>query len=433
MTAEIAVMNTEAVALAADSAVTMRTRAGPKIYQSANKIFRLSRSAPIALMVYDSANFLHVPWETIAKSYRAARGEETFGKLTDHAQDFLRFMKQSKLLFPDDAREQHTRQTVYSLYFGILREIDRATEERLKQGPVSKKEIAEIASQTIKACSDYFAGVKKVRGAPNRDTTRKRLTPAIARARKALFGGFNLTAADSNRLAGIAVDSFSKDREMLVRSPSRAGVVIAGFGSDEIYPSVFEVVVETLLGPSLKAVKEQCTTVGPATLGAAILPFAQREIVDAFLQGIDPGYIKYLRGRWQHVIDTLGTKIADEAGLTGTKRTQVEAATKKHCQDAAGTDGTEIERMIQRDYVSPILDAVLMLPKDELGAMAESLVNLTSFRHKVSREAETVGGPIDVAVISKGDGLIWIKRKHYFEPELNPQYFATRFGGGSDQ
>jgi len=66
-----------------------------------------------------------------------------------------------------------------------------------------------------------------------------------------------------------------------------------------------------------------------------------------------------------------------------------------------------------------------MLPKDELAAMAESLVNLTSFKRKVTLETETVAGPIDVAVISKGDGFIWIKRKHYFKAELNPQFFAN--------
>ncbi|MEA1869822.1 MAG: hypothetical protein U9N09_06735 [Euryarchaeota archaeon] len=42
-------------------------------------------------------------------------------------------------------------------------------------------------------------------------------------------------------------------------------------------------------------------------------------------------------------------------------------------------------------------------------------------------DAETVAGPIDVAVISKGDGFIWIKRKHYFERELNPQFFANYY------
>jgi hypothetical protein len=42
-------------------------------------------------------------------------------------------------------------------------------------------------------------------------------------------------------------------------------------------------------------------------------------------------------------------------------------------------------------------------------------------------DPETVGGPIDVAVISKGDGFVWIKRKHYFVPELNHHFFANYF------
>jgi hypothetical protein len=78
-------------------------------------------------------------------------------------------------------------------------------------------------------------------------------------------------------------------------------------------------------------------------------------------------------------------------------------------------------------HIQPIIRAVSFLPKDELAAMAESLVNLTSFKRKISLDAETVGGPIDVAVISKGDGFIWIKRKHYFKPELNSGFFNNYF------
>jgi hypothetical protein len=42
-------------------------------------------------------------------------------------------------------------------------------------------------------------------------------------------------------------------------------------------------------------------------------------------------------------------------------------------------------------------------------------------------DAETVGGAIDVAVISKGDGFVWIKRKHYFRPELNGHFQENYF------
>ena len=39
----------------------------------------------------------------------------------------------------------------------------------------------------------------------------------------------------------------------------------------------------------------------------------------------------------------------------------------------------------------------------------------------------TVGGPIDVAIISKCDGFIWLKRKHYFDRAYNPQYFYSHY------
>ena len=72
------------------------------------------------------------------------------------------------------------------------------------------------------------------------------------------------------------------------------------------------------------------------------------------------------------------------------------------------------------------------LPKNELSEMAESLVSLTSLKRKVTLQEETVGGPTDVAVITKGDGLIWIKRKNYFPAELNPTYFTRGHGGGNE-
>ncbi|HEX4674084.1 MAG TPA: hypothetical protein VH209_02075, partial [Steroidobacteraceae bacterium] len=41
--------------------------------------------------------------------------------------------------------------------------------------------------------------------------------------------------------------------------------------------------------------------------------------------------------------------------------------------------------------------------------------SLIGRRHYRSRR-ESVGGPIDVAIISRIDGFVWVSRKHYFEP-----------------
>ena len=73
------------------------------------------------------------------------------------------------------------------------------------------------------------------------------------------------------------------------------------------------------------------------------------------------------------------------------------------------------------------MNTVVNLNKEDMADMAESIVYLTSLMKKVSPEEETVGGPVDVAVISKGDGFVWIKRKHYFSPELNPHFTNNYF------
>jgi len=80
----------------------------------------------------------------------------------------------------------------------------------------------------------------------------------------------------------------------------------------------------------------------------------------------------------------------------------------------------------QDAYINPILSIVGILPKEELAEMADSLVSLTSLKRRVSTDDETVGGPTDVALITKGDGLIWIKRKHYFDPALNTDFFNRK-------
>ena len=77
-----------------------------------------------------------------------------------------------------------------------------------------------------------------------------------------------------------------------------------------------------------------------------------------------------------------------------------------------------------------ILQKLLGLALVELAAMAEALVNLTKFRRRVTMERETVGGPIDVVVITKGDGFVWIRRKHYFASEYNPRVIARYAQGG---
>ena len=84
-----------------------------------------------------------------------------------------------------------------------------------------------------------------------------------------------------------------------------------------------------------------------------------------------------------------------------------------------------IEELIGNNLF-PIYKSIGALPFDELSNLCESLIKVTSLKRKVQSDLETVGGDVDVAIITKGDGFIWTKRKHYFDGDLNPQFFDRK-------
>jgi hypothetical protein len=110
----------------------------------------------------------------------------------------------------------------------------------------------------------------------------------------------------------------------------------------------------------------------------------------------------------------LREKLFDIAGQTLLKSESPEART---CSAAAmaklkETFEENLSREMQESHTDPLTRAVAGLPRHELAGLAEALVSITAFMARMSAdEKEAVGGPIDVALISKGDGFVWIKRK----------------------
>src|SRR6056297_4061946 len=102
MTAEVAILNREAVAIAADSAATVSDQTGQKIFSSANKIFSLSKHHPVGIMIYGNAIFMGVPWETIIKMFRKKLGDKKYDSLFEYGKEFIDFLKNGEQLFPKE-------------------------------------------------------------------------------------------------------------------------------------------------------------------------------------------------------------------------------------------------------------------------------------------------------------------------------------------
>jgi hypothetical protein len=423
MTAEIAVMNEEAIALAADSAVT-----GPKIFTSANKIFALSKYHPVAVMDFASAQFLQVPWETIIKQYRRELGEASFPTLDEHAEHFLDFFARNERLFPAVAQKRAVEQLARALYTAILQDAMGLFKARMDEGeePAGAEVVAGIEG-VIELHYKRWQQAKPRDGLPKtyRRTLRERYAAELESG-LAVFANVPISAQARQRLRQLFYWILMKD-DSFIRAPQRSGIVIAGFGHDDVFPRLRRFQFEVIAAGQLKYTEGNSLRIGP-DVRSAILPFAQDEEVVSFMTGMTPRVGKFLNEWWPSTLLRVVEEVGEKLGLSEEKREElIESYASRALelvQDSYGPDLGEFQR---EQNVDPILKIVAMLPKDELAAMAESLVNLTSFKRRVSEDAETVGGPIDVAVISRGDGFIWIKRKHYFMPELNPHFVANYY------
>ncbi len=429
MTAEIAVQNKHGVALAADSAITLRKTSTQKIYNSANKLFMLSKYHPIGVMVYGNAAYMGIPWETIIKFYREELGTTHCDKLVGFADNFFSFLCQSKALFPAQLQTQELIAMCHWVLNQVKAQIDECVKRLLnQQGSVSDDDVETCAKSVVEQKREEWQSLPRLDCFPAKfeEALLAKYSEELGNLIHAVFGDLPIEAL-RDKLLDICACRATREWWSL----NAGGIVFAGFGKNDIFPSVQAYTVEVIVNDALKMQHISALSNDMNETGAvSIMPYAQPDMVHRFIKGIDPEYHRAIfQLAKKHLGNTYSSKVLESAREKLGEEQVSELG--KILQRVAGEELTELDDSISElertKFVDPVLDIVGDLQKDDLAAMAESLVNLTSFKLKITAEAETVGGPIDVAVISKGDGFIWIKRKHYFNKDLNPTFFANYY------
>lgn len=75
--------------------------------------------------------------------------------------------------------------------------------------------------------------------------------------------------------------------------------------------------------------------------------------------------------------------------------------------------------IIKQELSAPLITAPM--PIQDAIDLAEFLVSLTTKFSRFTPGGPTVGGPIEIAAITKHEGFKWVKRKYYFDRNLNPE------------
>jgi hypothetical protein len=418
MTAEAAVMNRLGVALAADSAVSASVAANAdKIYSSSDKLFQLARRAPVGVLVYGNADLVGMPWETIIKGFRDDLGDTRFPHVVKYANALLSYIARSSKLFPIGEQRVHVGLLVDSLFLS-LRGLAQAARQRKSPPSASALDILEEAvNQSLQDARS--TDLLPILGPKAQQQVRRRYGDLVKEATKRVFDDLHPRRRTETLLQELAY-------QVLVRAffgPMQSGVVVAGFGDQEYTPSLYQFIIEEMVLGKPRAALVDAASIGSRNR-SSVHTFAQDDPAHAFMEGIDRNLNDYMTQTTRDVLSGLSTVVADIVAKRSPRIGNALRIPLRHELDRLGNEllGKWTER--RRLYWEPVVRIVSVLPKDELASMAEALVNLTKFRHRVTPASESVGGPIDVAIITKGDGFVWAKRKHYFDPALNPRVIA---------
>ncbi len=410
MSAEVILMNKNGIAIAADSAVTIGNKT--KIYNTADKMFMLSKYAPVGILIYNSASIMGIQLEIIIKQYRRKLGEKTFQTLKEYCDDFMSYC----IEFANNYSGEKIELEIINNQ--ILNKCDEIFRIVLS---MANKEVGKNSFKNDNELME-FINIKIIEIV---DRTNVEINDEVM---DDLYYNNILSKLDTSNIIDFCSESYkinlkeeTKKKIMLklndiIRNKKYwdrsnfTGIAITGYGDNEIFPVCIQIETLGIINNKVLKLNENSFQITHEQ-NSQIIPLAQTDVMDEFFLGINNEinqiYVKKFKN-----------------GIASEKD---ESVKNKIIQ--LNTSIEEEKNKLVKDRLMNIHRSLSFLPRDEMIYMAEGMINLTSFKRRLVLDnfSETVGGPIDIAFISKGDGFIWIKRKKYFDKEMNYVFTENYF------
>jgi hypothetical protein len=412
MTAEIVIMNTSGAALAADSALTYGKNR--KIFRSATKIFPLSTKHQVGVMIFSTPSYMDVPFDVVLRLFQDQLGDRQLPHLSDYMTEFLAFLRSEPRLIPEERQSfffscmchdlLSSKREEYLAALQAIPDIDEKGKKRLFAG-------------ILREARMKWAKAERAEGFD--DVPRESL--GDRHEEFDLVWGFFEDFPQGKRLKTDAYEAcldYYLKCSVIESGISGLGLVFVGFGTEDLFPSTDSIRIEGYAYGLLRAGKHEVDKIDYHNT-SALNPFAQSETVESFITGINSELLDEIDAMWSGVgkvmDDELEIKCSGKRSLRDLRKEMGEVFT-----NASEAGKAAFKDHIREKHVEPWFHMVAGMPREEMASLAESLVNLTSMRLRFCGDEETVSGPTDVAIISKSEGFIWVKRK------------ANRDGNGLD-
>lgn len=416
MTAIVGILNKRAAVLAADSALTVVKGDRMKIYNTTTKIFQLSQDNHVAVMFFQNVDFMEVPWEVIFKLYHDKRGDRQFDSIKEYAEDFYQFLRDEKFFCSSEQQKDYLDGELATYYNNVKsaaidnmkEEIDAMDDDSFNEENLLRKHLKDCIARVDAMAKD--AGVnpglekiseKEIRsyGMDSLETLQERI--------------------EEDSLPKDMLDDWVKGFTNYIRSRfyyNGTGIVFVGYGKNDIFPTLLPTYVSGAFNnrqryyldtDGMNEIGENCT--------ASITPFAQSDVMITLMKGIAPNFYEKVTDLNVRSLSEERKKIADLLKEEGVDEAIVKRVSDLDTTDIEKKHSESMDVYMQEEYIDGIVNAVESFNVEDMANMAENLVSITSLQRHFSSSDETVGGPIDVAVITRAEGFVWVRHKDFIK------------------
>lgn len=415
MTSEVMMLNRDAVVLAADSAVTTGREPHPRYSKSANKIFDLTCHGNVGVTIYSAADLDYLPWEIALKQFRIAHKDDSqLPHLKDYVPALVSYLENNPSLFTTEILDKLLRQRIFAAVLFVLQSIAYKFADfvDIQKSPAERASAWDSGYTVLKSEYDSLPFYNNLDQSTHDEAVA--VFPELLPLLTAYVTNVPAHAhAKPDQLAELAALCLVKNPTAFLKNYT--GVVFAGYGKDEIFPSFQHIWIYGHIGTKLLWVSYNDYAITHDN-DAWIQPFAQSSMIDRFTDGFDSTVRQIVMDASKSAFDSL----INDLKASGVAIDDAIAASSVQTRHTEFNDAWQKANWEKNFH--PLRRVLNSLSVPEMGHLAESLLVLEALRERVTSPSESVGGPIDVAVITKAEGLIWLKRKHFFNPDLNLKY-----------
>lgn len=402
MTSQIVLMNKLGVAVGSDSSLTMEVGDNRRTYSSAEKIHPLGPEHKIAVLHSGSTQFMGHPYEILISQWKKTL-TKPLARVDDYVTNWISWLTHRQDLFPEDEQIVWFKDVLEDYFLDLRKRIiDYTGSNNIFKDNFNDPEVLEWVNGFLSGDIEWLDGQQDLASMDSAwaETKIGTLRKSISEVIEYVFDDVPRDAQSDEYYWQIAQRFLYK----YTYHHTEGTLAFVGFGDSEIYPAHTYLDFLGVIADKPRYLRNSDAI--SLETSSRLRTHAQAEAIHTFLRAYHKNFESVAKVNIDKTFDTLlqveGLNDLPDEILTEIER--VKSESKSALESAFAEESTN-------KFVDPFTSTLAGLPTISLGNMAASLIQLQVLRQTSTAIQDTVGGPIDVGVITLENGFQWFKHK----------------------